>query len=75
MEEATLTIGQVAQEVGLNTSAIRYYERVGVLPQPERASGQRRYTEQTIQLGCVKSIALQIARFGGATEFAHPTGC
>jgi DNA-binding transcriptional MerR regulator len=49
MEQATLTIGQVAQAVGLNTSAIRYYERVGVLPEPERSSGQRRYTEETIQ--------------------------
>jgi MerR family transcriptional regulator, redox-sensitive transcriptional activator SoxR len=33
----------------LRTSAIRYYERVGVLPQAERTSGQRRYTPQTIQ--------------------------
>jgi MerR family transcriptional regulator, redox-sensitive transcriptional activator SoxR len=49
MEETTLTIGQVAQQVGLNTSAIRYYERVGVLPEPERSSGQRRYTAETIQ--------------------------
>ena len=49
MEEATLTIGEVARQVGLNTSAIRYYEAVGVLPAPERSSGQRRYTEQTIQ--------------------------
>lgn len=49
MEEATLTIGEVARQVGLNTSAIRYYERVGVLPAPERSGGQRRYTPETIQ--------------------------
>ena len=54
MDEATLTIGQVAERAGINTSAIRYYERVGVLPPPERRSGQRRYTEQTVrQLGVI----------------------
>jgi len=35
--DATLTIGEVARRAGLKTSAIRYYESVGVLPQPERA--------------------------------------
>ena len=46
--DATLTIGQVAGAAGLNTSAVRYYERVGVLPAPERVSGQRRYSQETI---------------------------
>ena len=49
--EETLTIGQLAGRFGLNTSAIRYYERVGVLPQPERESGQRRYGEDAINRG------------------------
>ena len=49
MEEPTLTIGQVARRAGLNASAIRYYERVGVLPPPERVAGQRRYTADTIR--------------------------
>ena len=43
MAEATLTIGEVAKAAGVNTSAVRYYERVGVMPEPERYSGQRRY--------------------------------
>lgn len=47
--EATLTIGEVARRAGLKTSAIRYYESVGVLPTPERQSGQRRYSEQTVR--------------------------
>ena len=46
--DPTLTIGEVAAEVGLNTSAVRYYERVGVLPAPERVSGQRRYLPEAI---------------------------
>ena len=48
-EETKLTIGQVAEKAGIAASAIRYYERVGVLPQPERQSGQRRYTDETVQ--------------------------
>jgi MerR family transcriptional regulator, redox-sensitive transcriptional activator SoxR len=49
MNDAKLTIGEVAQQVGLKTSAIRYYESVGVLPEPERESGQRRYTTETVR--------------------------
>jgi MerR family redox-sensitive transcriptional activator SoxR len=45
----TLTIGQLAKRFGLNTSAIRYYERAGVLPQPERQSGQRRYGPDAVR--------------------------
>jgi MerR family transcriptional regulator, redox-sensitive transcriptional activator SoxR len=48
MQNATFTIGQVAAAVGVNTSAVRYYERRGVMPQPERASGQRRYRADAI---------------------------
>ena len=36
MDDATLTIGQVAQRAGLNVSAIRYYEAQGLLPEPPR---------------------------------------
>jgi MerR family redox-sensitive transcriptional activator SoxR len=49
LEEATLTIGEVARRVGLKTSAIRYYEAVGVLPEPARQRGQRRYTADTVR--------------------------
>jgi MerR family redox-sensitive transcriptional activator SoxR len=42
-ELADLTIGEVAQRAGVATSSIRYYERIGLLPEPEREYGQRRY--------------------------------
>ena len=48
VEDATLTIGQLAAAVGLNASAVRYYERRGVMPVPERTSGQRRYRPDAI---------------------------
>jgi MerR family redox-sensitive transcriptional activator SoxR len=38
-----LSIGEVAARAGLKTSAVRYYERIGLLPAPQRASGRRRY--------------------------------
>ena len=38
-----LTISEVARQVGLQASAIRYYERIGLLPRAPRVSGQRRY--------------------------------
>ncbi len=38
-----LTISEVARQAGIRTSAIRYYESVGLLPLAQRVSGQRRY--------------------------------
>jgi MerR family transcriptional regulator, redox-sensitive transcriptional activator SoxR len=42
-ELADLTIGEVARRAGVATSSIRYYERIGLLPKPDRLAGQRRY--------------------------------
>src|SRR5262245_43043322 len=56
-DTAPLTIGRLARQVGLNTSAIRYYERVGVLPQPQRASGQRRYGPDAVRRLRVLEVA------------------
>lgn len=58
-DAAVLSIGEVAREAGVNTSAIRYYERVGILPQPERQSGQRRYTGETVRRLGVIDVAKQ----------------
>jgi MerR family redox-sensitive transcriptional activator SoxR len=49
-EDTHLTIGEVAAEAGVRTSAIRYYESVGLLPEPERVSGQRRYRREVLAL-------------------------
>ena len=38
-----LRIGEVARRAGVATSSIRYYERIGLLPPPDRVQGQRRY--------------------------------
>jgi MerR family redox-sensitive transcriptional activator SoxR len=46
---AQLTIGEVARQAGMRASRIRYYESVGVLPEPERVSGMRRYDPDVVR--------------------------
>jgi MerR family redox-sensitive transcriptional activator SoxR len=46
MTSELLTIGQVAAGAGIRASSIRYYESIGVLPAPDRVSGQRRYSSE-----------------------------
>lgn len=48
-EPASLRIGEVAAAANVATSAIRYYERIGLLDEPERVSGQRRYDPSVIE--------------------------
>ncbi len=49
MNELNLTIGEVARRTGLRSSAIRYYEDIGVLPRPGRTHGHRRYAPRVFQ--------------------------
>lgn len=44
-----LAIGDVAKRAGMSASRIRYYECRGLLPEPERAAGKRRYTEDVLR--------------------------
>jgi len=44
-----LTIGAVAALTGRRASAIRYYEQIGLLPEPVRAGGRRRYDPATVR--------------------------
>ena len=44
-----LSIGDVAQKMGIATSTIRYYEEIGLLPVAKRVSGKRRYDESILQ--------------------------
>lgn len=43
-----MSIGKVAKQAELQPSAIRYYESVGLLPEPPRRDGQRRYTANVL---------------------------
>ena len=50
MSERLLTIGELARRAGVATSALRYWEELGLLPAPARISGQRRYPESAVAL-------------------------
>lgn len=52
-----MRIGDVAQQAGVRTSLVRYYEEVGVLPPPRRVSGQRRYDESVLRRLAVIDVA------------------
>jgi len=44
MVDNDFTIGRLARETGCKVQTIRYYEQIGVMPQPTRTAGnQRRY--------------------------------
>lgn len=45
-----MKIGQVAESAGVSVDTVRFYERRGVLPAPERLpSGYRTYTVATVE--------------------------
>lgn len=56
-----LIISQAARQFGLRPSALRYYERIGILPAVERMSGQRRYDEASLR----RLAVIQRARDAG----------
>jgi MerR family transcriptional regulator, redox-sensitive transcriptional activator SoxR len=43
-----MKIGQLAAQSGIAASAIRYYEKLGLLPQAERVNSQRRYSMEAL---------------------------
>ncbi len=57
MTEPQMTIGQVATRAGIRVSHIRYYEQIGVIPEAERVSGQRRYGEEILHRLSIVDIA------------------
>jgi MerR family redox-sensitive transcriptional activator SoxR len=58
-----MKIGTLARQAGLNASAIRYYEKIGLLPAPARAGGQRRYSSESLD-------RVLLIRFAGEMGFS-----
>jgi len=52
-----MTIGEVAGRAGIKASAIRFYEKAGLLPKPNRTGGQRRYDITAVERLAVLEFA------------------
>ena len=52
-----MRIGEVAERAGVNTSLLRYYEDIGLVPAAERVSGQRRYDPTVLRRLAVIDVA------------------
>jgi MerR family transcriptional regulator, redox-sensitive transcriptional activator SoxR len=53
----SLAIGELAELAGKRPSLIRYYEQIGLLPEPVRVAGQRRYDADTVRMLAVIDVA------------------
>ena len=62
--EELIPIGEMARRAGVAASAIRYYERAGLLAAPERRSGRRVYPmaalRQLVFIGMLQDAGLQL---------------
>lgn len=58
-----MSIGEVARKSGMRPSAIRYYERMRVLPPPRLVNTKRRYTNEIF----LRLALIKIAQAAGFT--------
>ena len=69
------TIAQAAEMTGLSPSAIRYYDKEGLLPQVERKNGIRIFHDMDIRwlhlLTCLKNTGMPIKRIREYAEMAQ----
>jgi DNA-binding transcriptional MerR regulator len=78
LEDPELAIGEVARRSGVAASSIRYYESIGLLPEPLRVSGQRRYGPEVLGrlafIGMAKSAGFKLREIAGLTGKVDETG-
>lgn len=74
-----MPIGEVAERARMSTSRIRFYEARGLLPEPERAGGKRRYGEDVLRrlaiIDAAQRVGFTLAEIrdllGSRDELAH----
>ncbi len=78
MEEPDLTIGDLARRAGVATSAVRFYERRGLLVADARRSGQRRYREASLRrlifIGMLQDAGLSLEDIAGVLDATTVAG-
>ena len=78
--EGRLKIGELSERHGLSTATVRYYERLGLLGQPERSDGGYRLftTEDEARLRFIlrgKALDLSLEEIGSLLEAWHTGQC
>lgn len=58
--DPTLSIGEVAERAGLATSALRFYERLGLICAERSAGGQRRYGRDVLRRVALIRVAQRV---------------
>lgn len=77
-----MKVNELSKRTGINLETIRYYEKQGILPEPQRAAnGYRQYDEESVaQLNFVKNCRtlgfslddireLNLLKFGSADHY------
>ena len=55
LSKTDMKIGEIARRAGIRSSAIRFYEKAGVLPPASRQNGQRRFAaDAELQLAVIE---------------------
>jgi DNA-binding transcriptional MerR regulator len=75
-----LTIGELARELHLNPKTVRYYEEVGLLPNPQRSeSGYRLYSGHEVErlrlIRRAKLLGLSLVEIKELVEYAIDGRC
>ena len=75
-----LTVGLLAQAVGINVEAIGFYQRKGLMPLPERSYGTiRRYTDADLDrvrfIKASQRLGFSLAEVGDLLKLEDGTHC
>ena len=77
---SALTIGGLADEAGVNVETIRYYQRRGLMPEPDKpAHGYRRYDATTVKrvrfIKRAQALGFTLEEIGGLLELDEALAC
>lgn len=77
--DTTSTIGKVAKATGFSVETIRYYEKEGLIPQPERSpSGYRLYQQASVDrlgfIGRAKELGFTLTEIRNLLHLADGSG-
>jgi MerR family mercuric resistance operon transcriptional regulator len=78
MATSRLTIGKLATCAGVNLETVRYYERIGIMPAPDRTKGGHRdYTGAHVQklafIRRARELGFSIEDIRALIELAEPS--